>query len=317
MPSPPVPPSVPPVPVAPPPVAPMAAPPGFRHGDTDVDGVRLHHVTGGDGPAVVLLHGWPFTWIEWRALLPQLAAHGFTVIAPDLRGSGDSAIPAGHWDKRAEADDLHRLLRRLGHDEAYVVGTDVGAMTAYTWAAAYPDDVRALVLAESALPGHGLEELMNPATGGHWHFGFHARSELAAMLTEGREERYLDGYWSMMSCGGLTRADRAELLRAYTAPDAMRGGFEHYASLVEDGRAARAARAATGPLPMPVLVLNGEHGLPQGVLLDGARAVATDIRADTVPGAGHTFAADNPRWTADRLARFLTAEAAPHRAPVP
>jgi pimeloyl-ACP methyl ester carboxylesterase len=82
----------------------------------------------------------------------------------------------------------------------------------------------------------------------------------------------------------------------------MRGGFEHYATLVEDGRAARAGDRLT----MPVLVLNGEHGLPQDVLLKGARAAATDVRYDTVPGAAHTFAADNPAWTADRLARFFT-----------
>ncbi|MEE1798958.1 hypothetical protein PUR57_09780 [Streptomyces sp. JV176] len=82
----------------------------------------------------------------------------------------------------------------------------------------------------------------------------------------------------------------------------MRGGFEHYTTLVQDGRAARAG----GRLTMPVLVLNGERGLPQSVLLEGARAAAADVRRDTVPGAAHTFAADNPAWTADRLARFFT-----------
>jgi pimeloyl-ACP methyl ester carboxylesterase len=82
----------------------------------------------------------------------------------------------------------------------------------------------------------------------------------------------------------------------------MRGGFERYATLVQDGQAARAG----GRLAMPVLVLNGEHGLPQDVLLEGARAAAADVLCDTVPGAAHTFAADNPAWTADRLARFFT-----------
>jgi pimeloyl-ACP methyl ester carboxylesterase len=278
------------------------APDGFTHAVADVDGVQLHYVVGGSGPAVVLVHGWPFSWIEWRALLPLLAARGFTVVAPDLRGSGDSQIPPGRWTKREEAEDLHRLLRHLGHDRAFVVGTDVGTMTAHAWAQARPDDVARLVLSEAFLPGYGLEEHMNPATGGSWHFGFHAQSDLAAMLTAGKEEQYLSGFWSMMTGGGITAADRADLLRTYTRPDAMRGGFEHYATLVEDGRAARAGDRLT----MPVLVLNGEHGLPQDVLLKGARAAATDVRYDTVPGAAHTFAADNPAWTADRLARFFT-----------
>jgi pimeloyl-ACP methyl ester carboxylesterase len=282
--------------------SPAPAPEGFAHALADVDGVRLHYVSGGSGPAVVLVHGWPFSWIEWRAVMPLLARRGFTVIAPDLRGSGDSSVPAGHWTKRDEAEDLHRLLHHLGHDRAFAVGTDVGAMTVHAWAQAHPDEVSRLVLAEAFLPGFGLEEHMNPATGGSWHFGFHARSELAAMLTEGKEEKYLSGFWSLMSRGGVTGADRADLLRVYTAPDAMRGGFEHYATLVDDGRAARDA----APLDMPVLVLNGEFGLPQQVLLDGARQAARDVRADVVPDAGHTFAADNPSWTAERLARFFT-----------
>ncbi|MFI1212727.1 alpha/beta fold hydrolase [Streptomyces sp. NPDC020802] len=280
----------------------VPAPDGFQHAVADVNGVDIHYVAGGSGPAVVLVHGWPFSWIEWRALMPLLAARGFTVIAPDLRGSGDSQIPDGHWTKREEAEDLHRLLRRLGHDRAYVVGTDVGTMTAHAWAQRHPDDVERLVLSEAFLPGYGLEEHMNPATGGSWHFGFHAQSELAAMLAAGKEEQYLSGFWTMMTRGGITEADRADLLRTYTRPDAMRGGFEHYATLVQDGQAAR----ADGRLMMPVLVLNGEYGLPQGVLLEGARAAADDVRADTVPDAAHTFAADNPTWTADRLTRFFT-----------
>ncbi|MFB8353017.1 alpha/beta fold hydrolase [Streptomyces niveus] len=282
--------------------APAPAPDGFTHADADVNGVRLHYVIGGSGPAVVLIHGWPFSWIEWRAVMPLLAEHGFTVIAPDLRGSGDSSIPSGHWTKRDEAEDLHQLMGRLGHDQAFVVGTDVGAMTAHAWAQAYPDEVSRLVLSEAFLPGFGLEKHMDPATGGSWHFGFHAQSELAAMLTEGKEEAYLSGFWSMMSRGGNTDADRTDLLRAYTAPDAMRGGFEHYATLLDDGRAAR----NSPPLVMPVLVLNGEFGLPQQVLLDGARQAARDVRADIIPAAAHTFAADNPTGTAQRLAHFFT-----------
>lgn len=282
--------------------APAPAPAGFEHARADLDGIRIHYVKGGTGPAVVLVHGWPFSWIEWRAAMPLLAERGFTVIAPDLRGSGDSQIPAGHWTKREEAEDLHRLLKHLGHDRAFVVGTDVGTMTVHAWAQHHPTDVERLVLSEAFLPGFGLEEHMNPATGGSWHFGFHAQSELAALLTAGREEQYLSRFWSVMNRGGITDADRADLLRVYTRPDAMRGGFEHYATLVQDGRQAR-----TGPrLTMPVLVLNGEYGLPQNVLLDGVRDAAADVRADIVPDAAHTFAADNPTWTADRLARFFT-----------
>ncbi|MGW1048752.1 alpha/beta fold hydrolase [Streptomyces sp. NPDC001118] len=277
---------------------------GFTHRYADAGGVRLHYVIGGQGPAVLLLHGWPFTWIQWRALMRPLAGRGFTVIAPDLRGSGDSDKPTGPYTKRDEAEDLHHLVRHLALTDVSVVGADIGTMVAHAYALAYPDEVRRLVLTEALLPGYGLEARMNPATGGFWHFGFHAQVELAAMLTAGKEEEYLGGYWAMMSTGGLTDEDRAQLLRAYCAPGGMRGGFEHYATLAEDGRAARAA----GRLAMPVLVLSGEHGLPQQGLLDGARQAAADVRADIVPAAGHAIAADNPSWLAERLARFLLSD---------
>jgi pimeloyl-ACP methyl ester carboxylesterase len=285
----------------------MPPPEGFEHGHADLDGMRIHHVHGGSGPAVVLLHGYPFTWIVWRKVMPLLAQRGFRVIAPDLRGSGDSSIPTGHWTKRDEAEDLHRLLHRLGHDRTFLVGMDQGAMTAHAWAQAYPDEITRLVLSEAFLPGYGLEDHTNPAFGGFWHFGFHTRSELAATLTAGREDEYLSSFWSVMfRHGAIPDADRAELLRTYTAPDGMRGGFEHYASIAEDVRAARAG----GRILMPVLVLNGEHGLPQKILLDGVREAATDVRADVIADGAHTYALDEPEATAERLARFFTTEPA-------
>ena len=283
------------------PEGPVAGMEGFAHRYAELGDVGLHYVIGGSGPAVLLVHGWPFTWLEWRATMPLLAVAGHTVIAPDLRGSGDSSRPAGPYTKREEAEDLHRLIGHLGLDQVDVVGTDIGTMVARAYAAAYPSEVRRLVLSEAFLPGFGLEEHMNPATGGFWHLGFHMQVDVAELLTAGKEAAYLGGYWDMMTAGGITEQDRAELLRAYSAPGAMRGGFRHYETLAEDGRDARAAT----PLRMPVLVLNGEHGLPQGVLLDGARKAATDVRADLVPGSAHTIGADNPVWLADRLTRFF------------
>lgn len=291
------------------PGADVAGLPGFTHGYADANGTRLHYVRGGRGPVVVLLHGWPMTWAEWRPLMPRLADAGFTVIAPDLRGTGDSDRPAAGYDKRTVAEDLHRLLSTLrpqiGGDAVNLVGTDIGMMVAYAYAVAHPEAVRTLVLAESLLPGFGLEEAMNPATGGYWTFGFHMQVDVAEMLTAGKEAAYLGPIWAMFSpAGGLTAADRAEFLRHYAAPGGMRGGFQHYATLLEDGKANRAAFA--GKLAMPVLVLNGDRGIPQAQTLAGVRRVAADVRADVVPNSGHAFAADHPAWVADRLIRFLT-----------
>ncbi|MDQ2770994.1 MAG: alpha/beta hydrolase [Bacteroidota bacterium] len=285
-------------------VGPVADLPGFRHGYADVNGTRLHYVSGGQGPAVVLLHGWPYTWAVWRKLLPLLAEAGYTAIAPDLRGLGDSEHTEGGYAKTNVARDVHELVQQLGHAQINLLGMDIGMMVAYAYAASYPTEVRRLVLAESLIPGFGLEELMNPATGGYWHFGFHMQVEVATMLTAGKEAAYLLPSMTMMS----TSPDAADTAQAlflpyYTAPGGMRAGFQHYGTLLDDGRENRARFQAK--LPMPVLVLNGERGIPQAQTLPCVQQVAADIATDTVPGSGHVFAEDNPSWVAERLTRFF------------
>ena len=253
---------------------------------------------------MVLLHGWPFTWMVWRRVLAGLSAAGRSVIAPDLPGTGASDPPRAGYAKVDLARRLLRLLRALGHERTDVVGMDVGAMVAFAWAAAEPESVRRLVLSESLIPGFGLEDMMNPATGGFWHFGFHMQVDVATMLTAGRESEYLAPFWAQMSVGGLSEDDLAAFLRSYSAEGGMRAGFEHYAALLGDGRANQALlEGAT--LDMPVLVLSGERGVPQNLLLDGVRRAATAVSADVVPAAGHTYAADNPKATVERIVGFL------------
>ena len=162
---------------------------GFTHHFAEVNGTRIHYVSGGAGPAVVLLHGWPLTWREWRGIMPALAQAGFTVVAPDLRGLGDSDKPSNGYDKKTVAADIRAIVHKLGFETVDLVGTDIGMMVAVSWVLHHATEIRRLVLAESLIPGFGLEELMNPATGGYWHFGFHAQVELATMLTEGQGSR--------------------------------------------------------------------------------------------------------------------------------
>jgi pimeloyl-ACP methyl ester carboxylesterase len=277
---------------------------GFNHRYADVNGTRIHYVSGGAGPAIVLLHGWPLTWREWRGVMPALAKTGFTVIAPDLRGLGDSDKPSSGYDKKTVADDVRAIVRNLGFDTVDLVGTDIGMMVAVAWALHHPTEIRRLVLAESLIPGFGLEELMNPATGGYWHFGFHAQVDLATMLTEGKEAEYLGNNWKMFSpLKGITADDRAEFLRTYGNPEGMRAGFRYYAALLDDGKANRSAFKQK--LMMPVLVLNAGLGIPQGQTLSGVEQAFANVEHDQVLLAGHAFAADRPDWTANRLISFF------------
>ena len=277
---------------------------GFTHHFAKVNGTRIHYVSGGSGSAVVLLHGWPLTWREWRGIMPALAKAGFTVIAPDLRGLGDSDRPSHGYDKKTVADDIRHLVRDLGFETINLVGTDIGMMVAVSWALHYPTEIRRLVLAESLIPGFGLEELMNPATGGYWHFGFHAQVDLATMLTEGKEAEYLGANWKMFSpLNGITADDREEFLRTYGNVNGMRAGFRHYAAMLDDGKANR--KAFGRKLTVPVLVLNAGLGIPQEQTLGGVAQVFTNVEHDKVLLAGHAFAADRPDWTADRIIAFL------------
>lgn len=300
--------------------APAAGLPGFTHRYADVNGTRLHAVVGGSGPALVLLHGWPTTWAEWRRIMAPLATAGHTVIAPDLRGTGDSAKPDNGYSKANIAEDIYQLVGSLlpahgptgsrAAPQIDLVGTDIGMMVAYAYAASHPAEVRRLVLAESLLPGFGLEELMNVADGGYWHFSFHMQLDIAEMLTAGKEAAYLGGMWAMFSpAGGLTEADTAEYLQHYAAPGGMRAGFQHYATLLEDGQDNQSN--FTSPLAMPVLALNGELGIPQAQTLAAVHRVASNVTADLVPHAGHAFTADNPAWVAKKLTDWFQPDSEP------
>ena len=238
----------------------VAGLPGFTHGRAAVNGTHIHYTVGGSGPALVLLHGWPYTWEVWRKMLPLLAVRGYTLIAPDLRGLGDSDLEESGFAKSNVAEDIHQLIRSLGFEHIYLLGMDIGMMVAFAYAVRYPEAIDRLILTESLIPGFGLEELMNPATGGYWHFGFHMQTSIADMLTSGKEDAYLLPTMGMMSLSpDAVATAKAVFLPSYKRPGRMLAGFEHYRTLLEDGKENR--DHLKQKLVMPVLVLSGEHGI--------------------------------------------------------
>jgi pimeloyl-ACP methyl ester carboxylesterase len=249
----------------------------------NVDGVRINYKIGGRGPAVVLLHGYAQTSHMWLPLMPLLTA-SHTVIAPDLRGAGDSARPPGGYDKKTMAKDMRNLVRQLGHDKATVVGHDIGLMVAYAYAAQYPPEVGKIVLLDAFLPGVGqwkdvwlLRDL--------WHFHFHGTTPLA--LVKGRERIYFEHFWNDFAADktkSVSEKDRRVYAAAYARANGMRAGFEYFKAFEQDARDF-AAFAAT-KLSMPFLVLTGEKASGT-FLIDQARLVATNVSGTVVKGAGH------------------------------
>ena len=173
----------------------------------DVDGLKIHYMTAGHGPALILLHGYAETSRMWRPIIPQLAGK-FTVIAPDLPGIGDSSIPVGGMDMKKAAICIHDLARSLGVQKAEVVGHDIGLMVAYAYAAQFPDEVSKLVLMDAFLPGvAGWEPIYNDSH--YWHFRFNGPTPEA--LVSGRERIYFSYFWNDLAADknhSLPAADR-------------------------------------------------------------------------------------------------------------
>jgi pimeloyl-ACP methyl ester carboxylesterase len=274
-----------------------------RHERALVNDVLLHYVTAGEGPPVVLLHGFPETSAAWRKVLPLLGAD-HTVVAPDLRGLGHSHRPDTGYDKMTVAADIVALLEHLGHPTARVVGHDMGGAVAYAMAAAHPERVTHLAVLEMLLPGFGLEESIQlRADGQHlWHIPFNASVETAAALVAGREELYLDRFYRASGPYDPTvfaEADIAEYLRCYKAPGAMRAAFQWYRALYQDAEDNRRA-AATGPLTMPVLAVGGSYRIGAGVARS-LRAVARDVVEVVLPRCGHYPHEEQPEQVAELL----------------
>jgi pimeloyl-ACP methyl ester carboxylesterase len=135
----------------------------YTHYKTNVNGIQLHYVMSGkgEGDPIVLLHGWPQTWYEWRHIIPQLIANNYTVIAPDMRGLGDSEKPQTGYDKKTVAEDIYQLVEKLGYSKIYLVAHDWGGAVAYSYAAAHPEAVNKMVILDIFLPGFGYEEAAN------------------------------------------------------------------------------------------------------------------------------------------------------------
>ncbi|MFB6172194.1 MAG: alpha/beta fold hydrolase [Haloarculaceae archaeon] len=271
----------------------------FDHGTAYVNGVELHYVQAGSGPPLVLLHGWPQTWYEWRHVIPQLAEE-YTVVAPDLRGMGDSEKPQTGYDKRTVADDVRALVHHLGFEEIALVGHDWGMPTAYAYAARYGDEVPALAVLEAGLPG--IREDFDDRL--MWHIRFHGVRDLPELLVAGREREYLAWFYreGAYDPAAVDADARAEYVRCYSAPGGLRGGFEHYRAYRTD--AEHNHEHAEQDLEMPVLALGGEASFGE-IPIDDMRAVAADVEGEVVERAGHWIPEERPDYFVDRLAAFL------------
>jgi len=268
---------------------------------SQIDGVKLHYLTAGHGPAVILLHGYTQTSRMWRPIIPLLAAK-FTVIAPDLPGIGESAIPADGLDMKNAAIRVHALVKSLGAEKARVVGHDIGLMVAYAYAAQFPAETEKLVVMDAFLPGvAGWEDVYNNP--GIWHFRFNGPTP--ENLVRGRERAYFDYFWNDFAADkthSIPEADRAAYAAAYARPGRMRAGWAYFVSFQQAAR--DFAQLSQTKLTMPVLAIGGEKA--NGKLLgEQMKIVATDATMVVLKDCGHWVLEEKPRETTAALMKFL------------
>jgi len=274
----------------------------------DTGELRLHAVVGGEGPPLLLVHGWPETWYAWRLVMPALA-RDFEVIAVDQRGIGLSDKPAGGYDTGTQARDLIALMDALGHERFAVVGHDTGFAISYALAADHPDRVERVALLEiPGSPGTVTAPplfLPGPLNDRLWHLGFNRIETLNEQLVTGREDVF---YRWEFDAAAKPLADEVidYYVRTLSNPDSLRASFGWYRAI--DTTIAQDAERKHRPLTMPVMAIGGERSFGEHVG-EAVRAVAPDVQSVVIPDTGHFLAEESP----EELLAALTAFLAPYR----
>jgi pimeloyl-ACP methyl ester carboxylesterase len=274
----------------------------------DAGDVRLHAVIGGEGPPLLLIHGWPQTWYAWRMVMPTLA-EDFEVIAVDQRGIGLSDKPKVGYDTATLANDLVALMEALGHELFAVYGTDVGMPIAYALAADHPDRVDRLVVSEAPLPGISPSPplfLPPPLNARLWHLAFNQLpAEVNEALVRGREEIF---FGAEFDASAGTKKLASETVSYYidtlaSDPEALRGSFEFYRAI--PASSAQNAERMNRRLTMPVLAIGGAEGGMEGVE-PTMKLVADDVQGVVLSGAAHWVAEQAPEELLAALTEFLS-----------
>jgi len=279
-----------------------AFPGSFTTRDIETNGATIHVRVGGQGPAVVLLHGYGETGDMWAPMAADLARN-YTVVVPDLRGLGLSSKPQGGFDKKTQAGDVTGVLDALRIEHADLVTHDIGNMVGFAFAAQNPQRVGRFALIDAPVPGVGPWEeiLRNPLL---WHFRFGGPD--MERLVAGRERIYLDRFWNEFSAtpSRFGEAAREHYAKLYALPGAMHSGFAQFAAFDQDAVDNRAYLAAGGKLTMPVLAIGGEKSFGPAMAAV-MRAAAADVSEGIIPDSGHWIMEENPAATTAMIRAFL------------
>jgi pimeloyl-ACP methyl ester carboxylesterase len=275
---------------------------GFVSDSAQVNGTTLHYVSGGVGPAVILLHGFPEDWYAYHRIMPLLARQ-FTVVAVDLRGLGGSMPTEGGYDAANMAEDVHQLAEHLHLEHLYVVGHDIGGMVAYAFARRYPETSRGVMMLDAPLPGLGPWDAVkaNPMT---WHISFQQAPGLPEQLLAGREAIYLRHF---LDSGTFSDADVERYARAYAAPEHLRAALEIYRAFPANEKFNAAQQSA---ISVPLVLAPGKNSPFEKLMPSFADALrahgCANVEIEVIDNSAHYVADEQPDAVAQLIERYAS-----------
>ncbi len=270
----------------------------------NLSAVKIHYLKAGTGKkTLVLIHGFGDTSHMWIPLFDEFGKD-CTIIAPDMRGLGESSRPVAGYDKKTIAADIHELMKSLGVEKINLVGHDIGLMVAYAYAAQYPNDIEKLALLEAPIPGIGDIWERIYTTPALWHFHF-VNSPIALELVKGRERLFLEHFWQTLSPHPETfpEADRRFYAKSYAQAGAMRAAFEMFKTFnSQDATDNRGF--AERKLTMPILTIEGDKAMG-GALETQSKIVANNVASIILTDTGHWLMEQRPAETKAERKKFF------------
>jgi pimeloyl-ACP methyl ester carboxylesterase len=272
----------------------------FTSGTATVNGVKMYYVRGGDGPAVVLIHGFPQDWYEFHAIMPDLAKR-FTVVAIDLPGIGLSAGTENGYAAADMATDLHGLIQELGLKRPYIFGHDIGGMVAYAFTRLFPEEARGVMILDGPLPGiHGWDQIEGvPSV---WHIKFMQVPGLAEKLVNGRSADFLEYFFQFSH---FTTREKEHFVSAYSSAAQLHAAFEMYRAFPANARFNASETKGTSIQLFFGAGENSPFAKMVSVFAEGLRFTGCrDVNTGLIPGAVHYIVEDQPAEVAELIERY-------------
>ncbi|HYI79223.1 MAG TPA: alpha/beta hydrolase [Chryseolinea sp.] len=275
---------------------------GFVSNTAKVNGTTLHYVRGGNGPAIILLHGFPYDWYAYHKIMPLLAKK-FTVVAVDLRGIGGSSATRGGYESPNMAEDIRQLTQQLKLEQTYVVGHDIGGMVAYAFAQLYPQAIRGAMILDVPLPG--IEPWEECVAGPEfWHIPFHQTPDLPEHLLAGRQAVY---FRSMLHSDQFSDSDVSHFAASYGEPDHLRAGLELYRAFPANARFNSSQRTA---IDVPLVWAGGEKSFFAKIGLRLARDLkehgCRNVKTEIIQDSAHEVMIDQPEIVAELIEQYAS-----------